>query len=141
MRFSPTPEQQQLGDMVQRFLGEQYTFEARRRIVESPEGFSREIWAKLAELKDQLKRKACELMLPKPQERKLSSREIFMAARQSHVYDELMATSLQTGREMKGWPVMTVLRGKVIAEWGDGGKRPEITSKPFGRYLPRSLSS
>jgi dihydroorotase-like cyclic amidohydrolase len=47
--------------------------------------------------------------------------------------------TLWEGREMKGWPVMTMLRGKVIAEWVDEGKRPEITSKPFGRYQPRSL--
>ncbi len=47
--------------------------------------------------------------------------------------------TLWEGKEMKGWPVMTMLRGKVIAEWADGGKRPEIVSKPFGRYLPRSL--
>lgn len=46
--------------------------------------------------------------------------------------------TLWEGREMKGWPVMTVLRGKVIAEWPEGGKRPEIISTPFGRYLPRS---
>src|SRR5918911_3601829 len=50
MRFSPTPEQQQLGDMVQRFFAEQYGFEARRKILRSREGFSREIWSKLAEL-------------------------------------------------------------------------------------------
>ena len=50
MKFTPTPEQQQLGDMVQRFLGEQYSFDARRKILESREGFSREIWSKLAEL-------------------------------------------------------------------------------------------
>ncbi len=40
---------------------------------------------------------------------------------------------------MKGWPVMTMRRGKTIAEWPDGGKRPEIVSKPLGRYQPRSL--
>src|SRR3954463_14897043 len=50
MRFTPTPEQQQLGDMVQRFLGDQYSFEARRQILDSREGWSREIWSKLAEL-------------------------------------------------------------------------------------------
>ncbi|HWE23442.1 MAG TPA: acyl-CoA dehydrogenase [Myxococcales bacterium] len=50
MRFSPTPEQQQLGDMVQRFFAEQYGFEARRKILGSREGWSREIWSKLAEL-------------------------------------------------------------------------------------------
>lgn len=50
MRFTPTPEQQQLGEMVQRFLGDNYTFEARRKSLDSKEGWSREIWAKLAEL-------------------------------------------------------------------------------------------
>ena len=50
MRFTPTPEQQQLGDMVQRFFAEQYGFEARRKIVVSSAGWSREVWAKLAEL-------------------------------------------------------------------------------------------
>src|SRR5437868_9071857 len=50
MRFSPTPEQQQLGDMVQRFFAEQYGFEARRKILASSEGWSREIWSKLADL-------------------------------------------------------------------------------------------
>ena len=50
MRFATTPEQQQLGDMVQRFLAQQYAFEARRKILDSREGWSREIWSKLAEL-------------------------------------------------------------------------------------------
>src|SRR5918911_280292 len=50
MRFSPTPEQQQLGDMVQRFFADQYSFAARRKILDSREGWSREIWSKLAEL-------------------------------------------------------------------------------------------
>lgn len=50
MRFTPTPEQQQIGDMVQRFLSEQYTLEARRKILESREGWSRDVWSKLGEL-------------------------------------------------------------------------------------------
>src|SRR2546421_3676137 len=50
MRFSPTPERQRVGDLVQRFLGEQYAFEARRKILDPREGWSREIWSKLAEL-------------------------------------------------------------------------------------------
>ena len=50
MRFTPTPEQQQLGDMVQRFLGEQYSFGSRRKILDSRAGWSREIWSQLAEL-------------------------------------------------------------------------------------------
>src|SRR5262252_5745556 len=50
MRFTPLPEQQQLGEMVQRFLADNYSFEARLRILRSSEGFSREVWSKLAEL-------------------------------------------------------------------------------------------
>src|SRR4051812_45808784 len=50
MRFTPTPEQQQLGEMVQRFLAEQYDFETRRKILDSSTGWSREVWSKLADL-------------------------------------------------------------------------------------------
>jgi len=50
MRFSPTAEQQQLGDMVQRFLGDHYSFEKRRQILKSAAGWSREVWSSLAEL-------------------------------------------------------------------------------------------
>ena len=50
MQFSLTPEQQQLGDLVQRFLHEQYDFQTRRKILDSPAGWSRQVWSKLAEL-------------------------------------------------------------------------------------------
>ena len=50
MQFTPTPEQQQLGEMVQRFLNEQYGFETRRKILASEAGWSREVWSKLGEL-------------------------------------------------------------------------------------------
>ena len=50
MRFSLTPEQQQLSDVVQRFLDEQYDFQTRRKILDSPAGWSRQVWSKLAEL-------------------------------------------------------------------------------------------
>lgn len=50
MHFSLTPEQQLLSETVQRFLAKEYGFEARGRILRSQEGWSREIWAKLAEL-------------------------------------------------------------------------------------------
>jgi alkylation response protein AidB-like acyl-CoA dehydrogenase len=50
MHFNLTPEQQLLSETVQRFLAKEYGFEARRRILRSPEGWSREIWAKLAEM-------------------------------------------------------------------------------------------
>src|SRR5215831_5357193 len=50
MRFSLTPEQQQLSDLVQRFLDEQYDFQTRQKILDSPAGWSRQVWSKLAEL-------------------------------------------------------------------------------------------
>jgi alkylation response protein AidB-like acyl-CoA dehydrogenase len=50
MDFNFTEEQQLLADTVKRFVREDYTFEKRREIVASPDGWSREVWAKLAEL-------------------------------------------------------------------------------------------
>ena len=50
MDFELKPEQAQLRDMLQRFIRKDYGFEARRRIVASPEGFSREVWRTFAEL-------------------------------------------------------------------------------------------
>ena len=50
MHFTPTPEQQQLAESVQKFLAQNYTFDARKKIVLSPEGFSKEVWGKIAEL-------------------------------------------------------------------------------------------
>src|SRR5512136_2577095 len=50
MHFNLTDEQRALVDMVQRFLAQEYGFEARRRILRSPEGWSREIWRKLGEM-------------------------------------------------------------------------------------------
>jgi alkylation response protein AidB-like acyl-CoA dehydrogenase len=50
MDFNFTEEQQLLADTVKRFVREDYTFEKRRAILNSPEGWSREVWSKLAEL-------------------------------------------------------------------------------------------
>jgi alkylation response protein AidB-like acyl-CoA dehydrogenase len=50
MHFSLTSEQQLLADTVQRFLSKEYGFEARNRILRSPDGWSREVWSKLAEM-------------------------------------------------------------------------------------------
>lgn len=50
MHFSLTSEQQLLADTVQRFLSKEYGFEARGRILRSPEGWSREVWSQLAEM-------------------------------------------------------------------------------------------
>jgi alkylation response protein AidB-like acyl-CoA dehydrogenase len=50
MDFNFTEEQQLLADTVKRFVREDYTFEKRREILKRPEGWSREVWNKLAEL-------------------------------------------------------------------------------------------
>jgi alkylation response protein AidB-like acyl-CoA dehydrogenase len=50
MHFNLTDEQRALGEMVQRFLAQEYGFEARRRILRSDAGWSRETWTKLGEM-------------------------------------------------------------------------------------------
>jgi alkylation response protein AidB-like acyl-CoA dehydrogenase len=50
MDFNLTEEQRALAETVKRFLAQQYGFEARRAILRSPEGWSRAIWGKLAEM-------------------------------------------------------------------------------------------
>jgi hypothetical protein len=47
--------------------------------------------------------------------------------------------SIAEGHTFKGWPVMTILRGKVISEWPDDSDRPVVTREPLGEYLPRVL--
>ena len=50
MDFNFTDEQQLLADTVRRFVREHYSFEARREILKSKEGWSRELWQQLAGL-------------------------------------------------------------------------------------------
>ncbi|MBC7804146.1 MAG: acyl-CoA dehydrogenase family protein [Candidatus Parcubacteria bacterium] len=50
MNFDYNEEQQLLADSVRRFLGKDYGFEARRKIVASNEGWSEGVWAQLAEM-------------------------------------------------------------------------------------------
>jgi len=50
MNFQFTEEQNQLRDLLDRFLAKEYAFEARREIVKAAPGFSRAIWGKFAEL-------------------------------------------------------------------------------------------
>lgn len=50
MHFAPTDEQRQIQDSVARFVEKEYTFDARQKIAESEEGWSRENWATFAEL-------------------------------------------------------------------------------------------
>ncbi|MCX7891542.1 MAG: acyl-CoA dehydrogenase [Burkholderiales bacterium] len=50
MNFSLTEEQQLLADSLARFFERDYTFEKRRAIQGSPEGYGRAAWAQLAEM-------------------------------------------------------------------------------------------
>src|SRR5436190_7254717 len=50
MNFDYNEEQQLLADSVRRFLQKDYDFEARRKILASPEGWSAKVWSQLAEM-------------------------------------------------------------------------------------------
>jgi len=50
MYFDRTEEARQLAASIARFIERDYDFETRRKIVGSPEGFSREAWKTMAEL-------------------------------------------------------------------------------------------
>jgi len=50
MNFDYNEEQQLLADSVRRFLAKDYSFEARKKIVGSKEGWSAGVWAQLAEM-------------------------------------------------------------------------------------------
>ena len=47
--------------------------------------------------------------------------------------------SIAEGHTFKGWPVMTILRGKVVSEWTEDSDRPVVSREPLGEYLPRVL--
>jgi alkylation response protein AidB-like acyl-CoA dehydrogenase len=48
--FEWSDEQRQLGDSIRRVVERHYAFAARRRIVESPAGWSRDVWRALADV-------------------------------------------------------------------------------------------
>ncbi len=50
MDFRLTEEQQLLRDAIARLVANEYTFEARKKIVASPSGWSRAVWGKFAEM-------------------------------------------------------------------------------------------
>ncbi|MDP9644679.1 acyl-CoA dehydrogenase family protein [Paraburkholderia caledonica] len=50
MNFQHTEDRRMLADTLNRFVSEQYRFEARDRIASSPQGFSPELWSRFAEL-------------------------------------------------------------------------------------------
>ncbi len=50
MNFEFSDEQQQLADSVQKFLANEYTFEQRKLILQSPSGVSSSVWATFADM-------------------------------------------------------------------------------------------
>lgn len=50
MNFEYSEEQTMIKDSVERFVREEYGFDVRRQIIASDDGYSREYWAKFAEL-------------------------------------------------------------------------------------------
>jgi len=50
MNFDPTEEQQLLAASIARFIERDYTFEARRAIVASPQGWSDHVWRTMADV-------------------------------------------------------------------------------------------
>ena len=60
-----------------------------------------------------------------------------MRVRKDMIYSSA-GWSIWEGQELKGWPVMTILRGRVIMEWPEGAPRANIMlDKPVGCYIPR----
>ena len=49
--------------------------------------------------------------------------------------------SIYEGWEFTGWPVMTIVRGNVVAEWSNRTNSMEMSGDPVGRYVPRKLGS
>ena len=45
--------------------------------------------------------------------------------------------SIWEGWQMKGWPVMTLLRGNIMMEWPEGEPKRRVVGEPIGKYLAR----
>jgi len=50
VNFDYSEDQQLLANSVQQFISKNYTFEARKGIIESPSGYSEQVWAAFAEM-------------------------------------------------------------------------------------------
>jgi dihydropyrimidinase/dihydroorotase len=49
--------------------------------------------------------------------------------------------SIMEGHTFTGWPIKTILRGKVTAEWAEDSEGMRPVGEPRGRYLPRTVRS
>jgi dihydropyrimidinase len=63
--------------------------------------------------------------------------------RRATITKELLQTitpwSVYEGREVTGWPVMTLVRGTIVMEWPEGEPRAKVTQACVGQYLRRQL--
>ncbi|WP_286865601.1 acyl-CoA dehydrogenase family protein, partial [Herbaspirillum sp. UBA812] len=50
MNFEHTEERRMLADSLRRLITEQYGFEARKHLLQSAPGMSRDMWSQLAEM-------------------------------------------------------------------------------------------
>ena len=63
-----------------------------------------------------------------------------MKLKRDHVFNS-NGWSIWEGREIKGWPVMTILRGHVMMEWPEGEPKRKVVGGPIGQYLVRQAGS
>ena len=65
--------------------------------------------------------------------------------RRATITKELLQTitpwSVYEGRDVTGWPVMTLVRGNVVMEWPEDSPRAQVTGASPGRYIRRQLDS
>lgn len=47
--------------------------------------------------------------------------------------------SIWEGWDIKGWPVMTILRGNIMMEWPEKEPKRRVVGEPIGKYLARTL--
>jgi dihydropyrimidinase/dihydroorotase len=47
--------------------------------------------------------------------------------------------SIMEGHTFTGWPIKTIMRGKVTAEWADDSPGMRPVGEPQGEYLPRKV--
>jgi dihydropyrimidinase/dihydroorotase len=48
--------------------------------------------------------------------------------------------TIYEGWEITGWPVMTMVRGRIVMEWPDGEPRARINDSALGEYQRRTLA-
>jgi dihydropyrimidinase/dihydroorotase len=63
--------------------------------------------------------------------------------RRAKITKEILHTvtpwSIYEGWDVTGWPVMTLVRGKIVMEWPDGAPRAKVTDASPGQYLRRKV--